>query len=125
MIMPYIKVYADLKTLQDHPRTKLLELWNQKSYTKVFKCYHTNEQEKNGEIIVFKGEIKYQNKKYEVIRENFPKEAKNKIRSFYKNFYKMVKRFIDYVDKKGESKEHELEADPSKVVKELKGMVAE
>jgi dsRNA-specific ribonuclease len=40
LIMPYIKVYANLDTLQDHPRTKLLELWNQKSYTKIFKCNH-------------------------------------------------------------------------------------
>jgi dsRNA-specific ribonuclease len=28
LIMPYIKVYADLDTMQDHSRTKLLELWN-------------------------------------------------------------------------------------------------
>ena len=102
----------------------MLELWNQKSYTKVFKCYHTNEQEKNGEIIVFKGEIKYQNRKYEVIKEIFPKEAKNKIRSFYKNFYKLVKRFIDFVDKKGESLERELESDHYLVVRKLKEMSA-
>lgn len=40
LIMPYIKVYADLDTMQDHHRTKLLELWNQRSYTKKFKCTH-------------------------------------------------------------------------------------
>ena len=40
LIMPYIKVYADLETMQDHHRTKLLELWNQRSYTKKFKCTH-------------------------------------------------------------------------------------
>lgn len=40
LIEPYIKVYADLETLQDHSRTKLLELWNQKIYTKFLKCSH-------------------------------------------------------------------------------------
>lgn len=40
LIMPYITVYADLETMQDHHRTKLLELWNQRSYTKKFKCTH-------------------------------------------------------------------------------------
>jgi hypothetical protein len=59
-----------------------------------------------------------------VIRENFPKEAKNKIRSFYKNFYELVKSFIDNVEKKGESKGHELEAEPFLVAKELKAMAA-
>lgn len=58
LIMPYIKVYANLDTLQDHPRTKLLELWNQKSYTKIFKCNHTSETDKTGEQIVFRGEIR-------------------------------------------------------------------
>jgi len=93
--MPYIRVYADLKTLQDHSRTKLLELWNQKSYTKQFKCYHTSEQLDNGETIVFKGEIRNHRLKEVVIKEQFSKEAKNKIRSFYRKFYSLVKRFVD------------------------------
>ena len=42
LIMPYILVYADLETLQDHARTKLLELWNQRNYTKRFKCTHAS-----------------------------------------------------------------------------------
>jgi len=40
LIMPYITVYADLESMQDHARTKLLELWNQRPYTKKFKCTH-------------------------------------------------------------------------------------
>jgi len=28
LIMPYVKIYADLDTLQDHSRTLLLEMWN-------------------------------------------------------------------------------------------------
>lgn len=40
LLRPYIRVYADLETLQDHARTKLLELWNQRSYTKRYKCTH-------------------------------------------------------------------------------------
>ena len=110
--MPYIKVYANLDTLQDHPRTKLLELWNQKSYTKVFKCNHTSETDKTGDYIIFKGEIRINKLNREIIREVFQKEAKNKIRSFYKKFYELVKRFVDLVDKQGEDLERKLESDP-------------
>ena len=28
LIMPYVKIYANLETLQDHSRTLLLEMWN-------------------------------------------------------------------------------------------------
>lgn len=28
LIKPYVKIYADLTTLQDHSRTLLLEMWN-------------------------------------------------------------------------------------------------
>ena len=34
MIQPYIDLYADLQTMSDHPRTILLQLWPQRSYTK-------------------------------------------------------------------------------------------
>mmetsp|Transcript_28083 Transcript_28083/g.42474 ORF Transcript_28083/g.42474 Transcript_28083/m.42474 type:complete len:241 (-) Transcript_28083:117-839(-) len=40
LIKPYIDVYANLDSLQDHSRTKLLELWNQKSYMRNLKCSH-------------------------------------------------------------------------------------
>lgn len=41
IMKPYIKVYQNLPTLQDHGRTKLLELWNSKPYTRKLRCYHT------------------------------------------------------------------------------------
>lgn len=40
LMEPYIKIYADLSTLQDHSRTKLLELWNQKPFMRNLKCHH-------------------------------------------------------------------------------------
>jgi tellurite resistance-related uncharacterized protein len=120
LIMPYIKVYANLDTLQDHPRTKLLELWNQKSYTKCFKCNHSSESDKSGELIIFKGEIRLNKYNREIIREVFQKEAKNKIRSFYKKFYELVRRFIDFVEKQGEDFESKLDKDPERVVQLLK-----
>lgn len=71
LIMPYIKVYANLDTLQDHPRTKLLELWNQKSYTKMFKCNHQSEESRSGDCIIFKGEVRVHKYNREIIREVF------------------------------------------------------
>lgn len=66
LIEPYIKVYANLETMQDHPRTKLLELWNQKSYTKIFKCNHRSD-DRSGETITFIGEIQFQRSKPKMI----------------------------------------------------------
>jgi len=40
ILKPYVMVYSDLKSVQDHGRTKLLELWNSKSYTKDVKIFH-------------------------------------------------------------------------------------
>ena len=40
---PYIPIYSDLDHVQDHSRTKLLELWNSKSYMKNRKCTHVTE----------------------------------------------------------------------------------
>jgi predicted transcriptional regulator len=50
----------------------------------------------------------------------FQKEAKNKIRSFYKKFYELVRTFVDFVDKHGEEFERRLENDPEQVIKLLK-----
>jgi hypothetical protein len=114
--MPYIKVYANLETLQDHPRTKLLELWNQKSYTKMFKCNHNTKVK--GESIIFEGEISLQKKRtFTILSEEFQKEAKNKIRSFYKKFYELIQHFVAVVDKEGI--EHELDQNPLKVVEKI------
>lgn len=47
LMEPYIQKYANLSTLQDHSRTKLLELWNQKHYMRTFKCYHLTKHGEN------------------------------------------------------------------------------
>ena len=44
LIMPYVETYSNLETIQDHPRTNLLELWNQKPYMKDLKCEHQMKQ---------------------------------------------------------------------------------
>ena len=43
LMEPYIPIYSDLNNLQEHSRTKLLELWNSKSYMKNRKCTHITE----------------------------------------------------------------------------------
>jgi len=117
-------VYADLETLQDHSRTKLLELWNQKNYTKQFKCKHQSEQKENGEKIELTGIISLAGlvKEQIILTEVYSKEAKNKVRSFYKKFYQLVKKFTDSIDEKGEEFESKLINDPWLVVKQLQNL---
>jgi len=59
LIMPYVKIYADLETLQDHSRTLLLEMWNQKLYTKNLKCLHKTEELEGGDRSMLKGVIQW------------------------------------------------------------------
>ena len=112
MIMPYIKVYADLDTMQDHARTKLLELWNQRPYTKRFKCTHESTQVQGKDEIVLTalliGPYGQKNSKHPIFYETFKKDAKNKTRAFYKTLYGIVTKFIDQVDKKGPNAEQDL-----------------
>jgi len=105
-IMPYITVYANPLTLQDHSRTLLLELWNQKNYTKVFKCTHRSENVGNDEILLC-GIIQMNHggdkaRPRDVFSLRFPKDAKHKVRSFYKQFYQVVEVFVFSVDGKEE-----------------------
>lgn len=51
LMEPYIQKYANLATLQDHSRTKLLELWNQKHYMREYKCHHKTKQGENEHTI--------------------------------------------------------------------------
>ena len=90
LMEPYIKIYANLQTLQDHSRTKLLELWNQKPFMRNLKCRHETRKhgEDNPEIpndgtIFFRGMVD-NDCVYEV---PFQKDAKNKVRLFYKKYY--------------------------------------
>lgn len=97
--MPYIKVYADLDTMQDHSRTKLLELWNQRSYTKRFKCTHESVQVNGKDEITLTalliGPYGTQKHRHPIFSETFKKDAKNKTRAFYKTLFGIVTRFIE------------------------------
>jgi len=107
LIEPYIEIYADLDTLQDHSRTLLLEMWNQKPYLKNLTCKHKTEELENGERSRLIGVVMDNSSKYEytVYHETFTKDAKSKVRTFYKHFYKLVKKFVDDVDLMDESKQ--------------------
>jgi hypothetical protein len=87
---PYIKVYANLENMQDHGRTKLLELWNSRPFSKNIKCFHKNEVINGGQYIVLKGFIST----FEMLTIKFDKDAKNKIRTFYKKFFKVIEGFL-------------------------------
>jgi dsRNA-specific ribonuclease len=57
LLKPYIHVYAsDVKHMQDHSRTLLLELWNSKPFAKSIKCNH--EVNNKNETMEFKGILK-------------------------------------------------------------------
>jgi dsRNA-specific ribonuclease len=90
LLDPYIKVYANLDTMQDHSRTKLLELWNSKPYTKHIKCNHKSVQSNNQNDTQINGIIGT----IVVLPVTYEKDAKNKIRSFYKLFYKVCEFFL-------------------------------
>ena len=89
LIEPYVYIYADLATLQDHSRTLLLEMWNQKPYTKNLTCKHKTEELENGEKSRLNGIIMDNRERREqvVYSETFTKDAKSKVRTFYKHFY--------------------------------------
>ena len=112
--MPYMKVYADLDTMQDHARTKLLELWNQRIYTKRFKCTHESTQMPGKDEITLTalliGPYGSQKFRHQIFSETYRKDAKNKIRAFYKTLYSIVSKFIEQVDKKGPAEEQRLNA---------------
>jgi dsRNA-specific ribonuclease len=40
LLKPFLKNHAHVETLDDHSRTKLLELWNSKSYARNHKIRH-------------------------------------------------------------------------------------
>ena len=139
LMAPYIKLYSNLSTLQDHSRTKLLELWNQKQYMKNFKCHHETRQ-----IDLFKDKQTYQDDRTKplflvpqgfsgineqctvfrgmvesecVFEVPYDKDAKNKVRSFYKHYYEMMSQFFEWADKK----QNTISSDSRRIV----GMVKE
>ena len=120
LIEPYVKIYADLETLQDHSRTLLLEMWNQKLYTKNLKCLHKTEELEGGEKSMLKGVIQWGSREEVVYSETFTKDAKSKVRTFYKRFYYLVKRFIDEVDAESSAVQYDYQRNPPKVIARLK-----
>ena len=98
LMEPYIKIYADLSTLQDHSRTKLLELWNQKPFMRNLKCHHeTRKQDQSSESkIIFQGMVDDAC----VFEVPYNKDDKNKVRSFYKKYYNMILGFFQELEKK-------------------------
>ena len=52
--------------------------------------------------------------------EVFTKDANSKIRSFYKKFYQLVKKFIDQVDEQHVMVHDQYAKDPKKVISHLK-----
>jgi len=100
LMEPYIKIYANLDTLQDHSRTKLLELWNQKPFMRNLKCSHetqkASDQLDNDGTIIFKGMVD----KECVLEVPYHKDAKNKVRIFYKHYYTLMNGFFTYLEKR-------------------------
>ena len=108
LMEPYIGIYSNLNDFQDHSRTKLLELWNQKPFMKNIKCHHETravDGASNSDTrTVFRGLMDD-----EVVLEIvYEKEAKNKVRSFYRHYYDLMSGFFNWAEKKSvhtESKE--------------------
>ena len=68
----------------------MLEMWNQKPYTKNLTCKHKTEELENGDKSRLIGIIMENNRdKREIVvyAETFTKDAKSKVRTFYKHFY--------------------------------------
>jgi dsRNA-specific ribonuclease len=40
LLKPFLKNHKNVESLDDHSRTKLLELWNSKSYSRQLKIKH-------------------------------------------------------------------------------------
>ena len=57
-----------------------------------------------------------------VYSETFTKDAKSKVRTFYKHFYQLVKKFVDEVDLLSEEVQKDYSEKPSKVISELKSL---
>lgn len=100
---PYINLYANLSTLQDHSRTKLLELWNQKTYMRNLKCHHETKKpgpesgNQTDTRIIFCGMVD----EVSVLEIWYDKDAKNKVRSFYRQFFRLVQAFFEDLEKGG------------------------
>jgi len=100
LMEPYIGIYSNLNAFQDHSRTKLLELWNQKAFMKNIKCHHETRAVEgaagNDTRTIFRGLVD----KDCVLQVTYEKEAKNKVRNFYRQYYELMSGFFEWVEKK-------------------------
>lgn len=64
----------------------------------------------------------WQRQEIVVYSETFTKDAKSKVRTFYKHFYQLVKKFVDEVDLLSEEVQKDYSEKPSKVISELKSL---
>ena len=97
-------------------------MWNQKPYTKNLTCKHKTEELENGDKSRLIGIIMENNRdKREIVvyAETFTKDAKSKVRTFYKHFYQLVKKFVDNVDLYEEKQRAYCER-PDLVIEELR-----
>ena len=63
-------------------------MWNQKLYLKNLTCTHETEELENGEKSRLNGIIQRgKEERRQVFSETFTKDAKSKVRTFYKHFY--------------------------------------
>jgi hypothetical protein len=88
-LKPFLKNHSSVETLDDHSRTKLLELWNSKGYTRNYKIRHEVDQRPDGSS-TFRGWIG----KVEVRKVRFEKDMKNKVRRFYNDFLEFVEAYV-------------------------------
>lgn len=101
LMEPYVEKYADLDSLQDHGRTKLLELWNQKSYMRGLRCRHedhpvvpesTSSDHPPG--VLFQAMVSDTC----LFEMHFEHEAKSKVRTFYRYFYDTMSGFFKQIE---------------------------
>ena len=93
LLRPFLKAHTHVESLDDHSRTKLLELWNSKPYTRNYKIRHEVDQRPDGSA-VFRGLVN----KMEVRQVRFQKDMKNKVRRFYNDFFEFVEAFLKHYE---------------------------
>ena len=63
-------------------------MWNQKPYLKNLTCTHETEELEGGEKSKLNGIVQRGKEvRWKVYSETFTKDAKSKVRTFYKHFY--------------------------------------
>jgi len=89
-------------------------------------CKHKTEELENGEKSRLNGIIVDNRDRREcvVYSETFTKDAKSKVRTFYKHFYQLVKKFVDEADLDSEEKQRAYSDHPELVIEALTRIAA-